>query len=105
MLTKIDRSAPLPSAAFRFATLTSTTRWGGEQNKTPTTNRKRKVPNLFQDLTFSAEFFNPPYTCKPHQLGVQKYGLIKGCWAGFPRSNYACGEAKVAIEQNFRISA
>ena len=51
MPTKIDRSAPLPSAAFRFATLTSTTRWGGGQNKTPTTNRKRKVPNLFQDLT------------------------------------------------------
>ena len=51
MTTKTDRSAPLPSAPFRFATLTSTTRRGGGQNKTPTTNRKRKVPNLFQDLT------------------------------------------------------
>jgi len=51
MATKNDHSAPLPSAPFRFATLTSTTRWGGGQNKTLTTNRKRKVPNLFQDLT------------------------------------------------------
>jgi len=51
MPTKIDRSAPLPSAPFRFATLTSTTRWGGGQNQTPTTQSKRKVPNLFQDLT------------------------------------------------------
>ena len=55
MPTKINRSAPLPSAPFRFATLTSTTRWGGGQNKTPTTSRKRKVPNLFQDLTLGFE--------------------------------------------------
>ena len=51
MPTKTNYSAPLPSAPFRFATLTSTARWGGGQNKTPTINRKRKVPNLFQDLT------------------------------------------------------
>jgi len=57
MPTKIDRSAPLPSAPFRFATLTSTTRWGGGQNKTPTTNSKRKVPNLFQDLTYAQGLF------------------------------------------------
>src|ERR1039457_1144875 len=51
MPTQTECSAPLPSAPFRFATLTSTPRWGGGQSKTPTTNNKRKVPNLFQDLT------------------------------------------------------
>src|ERR1039458_6025725 len=65
MATKNAHSPPLPSAPFRFATLTSTTRWGGGQNKTLTTNRKRKVPNLFQDLTYSVCWFltNFPHGC------------------------------------------
>ena len=65
MATKNDHSAPLPSAPFRFATLTSTTRWGGGQNKTLTTNRKRKVPNLFQDLT-------RPVLPRPANIGTEE---------------------------------
>src|SRR5882724_4190686 len=41
-----------PSAPFRFATLTSTTRWGrkGKRKQQQPTTRE-KVPNWFQDLT------------------------------------------------------
>jgi hypothetical protein len=40
-----QRSVPVRYAHLHYAL-------GREQNKTPTTNRKRKVPNLFQDLTW-----------------------------------------------------
>src|ERR1035441_9495150 len=66
---------PLPSAPFRFATLTSTTRWGGGQNKTPTTNRKRKVPNLFQDLTFRLLHFQFQSDCHYLALGRMFEGV------------------------------
>ena len=59
MATKIDRSAPPPpqrSVPVRYAHLHYALGRGG-QNKTPTTNRKRKVPNLFQDLTNAGIWF------------------------------------------------
>lgn len=51
MPTEINRAAPHPSAPFRFATRTSTERWGAAQRNAPTTNITRKSANLFQDLT------------------------------------------------------
>ena len=53
-----------PSAPFRFATLTFTTRWekNPERNdNNTTTNIHIKVPNLFQDLTFASIFL--PFGC------------------------------------------
>jgi len=46
MPAAFNRSAPLPSAPFRFATLTSTARWGGggrENRQQPTTKEKYQI--------------------------------------------------------------